>query len=371
MPVKKKRVVYLFGAGASQAEASFADDKVNLLMSHIKDGILQKIKDANLKGIEEIKNELAGENVDVEQLISLYESSGNKKHRRFSQILKHYFREEIQEQITQLDKAGRFSPKLYSALIDMHEIEKFDERIIGIMTLNYEDLIERAVERIKDGIDYSLEFSVKNNPRIKIIKSGIPLLKLHGSFNWKKEFPVSVTEGLKNDDDILWIPPGVEKETESYPFNVIWGRAKELLDCDILRIIGCSLSRNDWHLVSLLYTTQKLNRSRREYTVEVINRPISDEEETLKIWGEEDIRRKYPHLRIRYVYELKEIRDFVSKSTGAEITKIDDRTVKNFLAKTNVFEIWLRAKAENIKSRNIPTVTPKNIFDDYVREGTR
>jgi len=368
MPVNKKRVVYLFGAGASQAEASLADDRVNLLMSQIKDGILRKITDANLRGIEEIRNELAGENVDVEQLISLYESSGNKRHKRFSQILKHYFREEIQEQIGQLDKDGRFYPKLYSALIDMHEIEEYDEKLTGILTINYEDLIERAILRIKEGVNYSLGLSIIGNPLMRISKDGIPLLKLHGSFNWKKEFPVSIREGLKNDDDILWIPPGVEKETESYPFNVIWGRAKELLDCDILRIIGCSLSRNDWHLVSLLYTTQKLNRSRREYTIEVINLPISDEEETLRIWGEEDIRKKYPHLRIRHVYELEEVREFVSKSTGAEITKIDDKTVRNFLAKTNVFEIWLRAKAENIKSRNIPTVTPKNIFNSYVRE---
>ena len=61
-----------------------------------------------------------------------------------------------------------------------------------------------------------------------------------------------------------------EERTE-YPFNILWGKAQELLDCDILRIIGCSLNRNDWHLVSLLYITQKLNTNKKEFIIELIN----------------------------------------------------------------------------------------------------
>ena len=45
--------------------------------------------------------------------------------------------------------------------------------------------------------------------------------------------------------------------------DLIWDKARELLDCDVLRIIGSSLSMNDWELVSLVHTTQKLRKSKR------------------------------------------------------------------------------------------------------------
>jgi hypothetical protein len=370
MAINKKRVVYLFGAGASQAEASLESDSVSLLMSNIKDGIYKKISNIKTGGVRELINELAGENVDVEQLITLYESSGNKKHKRFSKLLKKYFREEIQEQISKLDKGGRFSPNLYSALIDMHEIEDFDEELMGIMTLNYEDLIERAVKRVKGAVNYSFELT-KTPIGTKI--DGILVLKLHGSFNWRNEFPISLRDNIKEEEDILWIPPGVEKHREKYPFNIIWGKAQELLDCDILRIVGCSLSQNDWHLVSLLYTTQKLNRNAKEYIIEIINCPLSEGEETREIWGEEDISKKYPHLRIKQIYELQEIREFVLTSLyklapDREQIEIDNKTISNYLAKSNVFDIWLRAKGEDIKSRGIKLTTSSNIFNDYIEE---
>lgn len=368
--INKKRVAYLFGTGASQAEASLASDSVSLLMSNVKDGIYKKITNSKTRGIRELINELAGENVDVEQLITLYESSGNKKHKRFAKLLKEYFREEIQEQISKLDTGGRFSPNLYSALIDMHELEDFDEELMGIMTLNYEDLIERAVERVKGAVNYSFELT---KMPIGTEIDEILVLKLHGSFNWKNEFPISLRNNLKEEEDILWIPPGVEKHREKYPFNIIWGKAQELLDCDILRIVGCSLSRNDWHLVSLLYITQKLNRNGKEYIIEIINCPISEGEETRETWGEEDISKKYPHLRIKQIYELREIKEFVLTSLyklapERERIEIDNKTISNYLAKSNVFDIWLRAKGEDIKSRGIQLTTSSNIFRDYIEE---
>lgn len=370
MTTNKKKVVYLFGTGASQAEASLVSDSVSLLMSDIKDGIYKKITTGKIRGVKDLINELAGENVDVEQLITLYESSGNKKHKRFSNLLKKCFREEIQEQIGRLDIGGKFLPSLYSALIDMHDIEGFDEELTGIMTLNYEDLIERAVELVKGTVDYS--FQLTKTPS-SLEKGGILVLKLHGSFDWKNEFPISRKDSLKYEEDILWIPPGVEKHREKYPFNMIWGKAQELLDCDILRIIGCSLSRNDWHLASLLYTTQKLNRNAKEYTIEIITCPISEGEEKRESWGEEDLSKKYPHLRIKQIYELQEIRDFVFRSLyklspGNENIEIDNRTIRNYLAKSNVFDIWLRAKWEDIKKRGIKPKTTKNIFRDYIGE---
>jgi hypothetical protein len=71
----------------------------------------------------------------------------------------------------------------------------------------------------------------------------VPLLKLHGGFDLKyrnKKLPI--------------INPGINKNYLELPYNFIWGRALELLiECDILRVIGCSLSQNDVGLIDLLF----------------------------------------------------------------------------------------------------------------------
>ena len=41
-----------------------------------------------------------------------------------------------------------------------------------------------------------------------------------------------------------------------------------LLECDELRIIGCSLSQNDWGLISLLFKTQQ--RTNNNYEIHLI-----------------------------------------------------------------------------------------------------
>ncbi len=239
------------------------------------------------------------------------------------------------------------------------------------MTLNYEDLIERAVWQVYEDVDYS--FAIDGKPKLVTgaEKESFVVLKLHGSFYWKNEFPVTLKNEIKHDEDILWIPPGVEKRYEQYPFNIVWGKARELLDCDILRIVGCSLSRNDWHLVSLLYSTQRLNKKGKEYEIEVINRPSPRDVEIMPIYGEEDIKKKYPHLRhIRHIYELEEIIDLVHssliKGNDGASRPADTGMIISFLSNLNVFEMWLRAKGEYLKKKNIPINTSKNIFSNFI-----
>lgn len=367
MTQNKKRVVYLLGTGATQAEASLVDDRIHLGISDIKDGIFRKIEKRKIRKLKYVKNELAGEYVDVEQLITLYESSNSGKHRKIAKSLRELFREEILEQIERLDRShfavkGRFTPRLCSALIDMHDIEGLGETLCGIMTLNYEDMIERAAQSVKRGVNYSLDFSETTKSRIKVRKNGILILKLHGSFNWRNEFPLSIEDSIKREEDVLWIPPGVEKHNEMYPFNLIWGKARELLNCETLRIVGCSLSRNEWHLVSMLYGTQKLNRMKKEYRIEIISPPETGDK----------IKAEYPHLQIKRIYEIKEVKDFVVKSLYPLSSKttpssIEDKTIIEYLTKKNIFEIWLRAKGEDLVSRGIPLDTSKHVFSDYIR----
>lgn len=365
----KKRVVYLFGTGASQAEASLADDSIHLLMTDVKDGILNKmIKEKNHKyqqKYKQIRDELAAEYADVEQLITLFESSGTKVHQESARFLKNQFRAEIEQQIKKLDNGGRFIPKLCSALIDMHRVDGFDEKLVGIMTLNYEDLVERAGQNVIGCVNCNLNLGNDCNTSINYKKSGLMVLKLHGSFNWKNEFPISIHDRIGKGDDVYWIPPGVEKHPYDYPFNVIWGKARELLDCDILRMVGCSLSHNDWHLVSLLYETQKLNKNNKNFTIEVIDYPDAGEA----------VRIKYPHLRpLKKINELLEIREFVYRSlynlsdTGT-ISRLSDATICDYLAKPkNIFDIWLKAKGEQILKSGLNIDPNKNkYFSEYVK----
>jgi hypothetical protein len=91
----------------------------------------------------------------------------------------------------------------------------------------------------------------------------IPLLKLHGSFNWTNQ------QVLGKRRDIEIIPLGSSKTYLHAPYGFIWNRALDILTkCDSLRVIGCSLSPNDVHLIDLLFKAQ-LERS-EPFDIEII-----------------------------------------------------------------------------------------------------
>lgn len=356
------KVVYLLGTGATQAEVSLKNDTIRILMEDIREGILKKIDEQKISELFEIKNELSKEGMDVEHLITLYESTGINKHGIIARKLKELFINEIREKIRRL--GPNFTPTLLTALIDMHEIDGLNEELLGIMTINYEDLVEKALQKVKGGINYSINLS-NTHKRLRIKPSVTPLLKLHGSFNWKNECPITLVDedNIENTEDMLWIPPGVEKKRERYPFNILWGRAREILDCDILRVIGCSLSRNDWHLVSLLHTTQQLTSHKKSYVIELIN--------YLEI-GTEIKEKKYPYLSFRVISDIKEVRNYLIKSYTLKDTGEDkiSSAINELLdnQKTNIFDIWLRAKGEDLIDRKIEITTPRKYFVNFIKD---
>ncbi|MFH0766828.1 MAG: SIR2 family protein, partial [Bacillota bacterium] len=227
----QKKIVYLFGTGVTQAEIKLKGGTSGVLMRDVKDEILRKIEKDKIKNLVDIRNELTSEYADVEHLITLYESTGIPKHERIAKHLKRLFKEVVQE------RTNKLKPTLLLALIDMHEIQKLNEELVGILTLNYEDMLEQAIQDVKGGINYSIDISYTKNSYLQK-REIFPLLKLHGSFNWANEFPITLTNDkkTKDTDHALWIPPGVEKRKERYPFSIIWGRAKEILNCDVLRV---------------------------------------------------------------------------------------------------------------------------------------
>ena len=91
----------------------------------------------------------------------------------------------------------------------------------------------------------------------------VPLLKLHGSFSWTNQQVI----GKRRDIEI--IPLGLSKSYLHPPYGFIWNRALDILaKCDSLRVVGCSLSPNDVHLIDLLFKAH-LER-RKPFEIEII-----------------------------------------------------------------------------------------------------
>jgi hypothetical protein len=202
----KKRVSYLLGTGASQAELTLQGALKGILMADIVDEIPQDIAKIDPVRFSDVNDELAIDNTDVEHLITLYEASGTHKHMDYARVLKKCFRKEIEDRINQL--GASYLPKLLTAMLDMYEIPGNNEELAAIITLNYDDLAERAIQAVKDGINYPMTIENKHS-NFKLDENSFPFLKLHGSFNWKNEYPIALEDKISDDDDVLWIPPGV------------------------------------------------------------------------------------------------------------------------------------------------------------------
>jgi hypothetical protein len=249
----------------------------------------------------------------------------------------------------------------------MHGVKELKEELCGILTLNYDDIVEKAIQNVKKGINYSI--NVKNrDSRFNFKKANniFPYIKLHGSFNWKRNYPVEIVaqEKIKEEEDVLWLPPGVEKKREKYPFNVLWSNAKNVLDCDVLRIIGCSLNRNDWQLISLLFSMQKINSSGK-FSIEMITREETDHRKGVK--------RDYPFLKIKTITEIDEcvqyLKDFYDLDPDAALSETVRETVSKNNTKINIFEWWLRAKGNQItRNKKYNLTTKTNIFENFIKQ---
>lgn len=356
----KKKVLYLIGAGATHSEMSLYDNTINLLTSSIAEGIRNKITQKKLTGLSEVVNDLTSENIDIEQLITLYETSGFLKSQKIAKNLRNAFMNEIQERLNKLP--SDYKPVLLSALVDMYDIEGVEEELLGFLTLNYDKFIETAVQNIQSSINLFLLIENKD-PSFKIESGKIPILKLHGSFNWGNEFPITIQQENNVKNNVLWIPPGVIKRREQYPFSLLWGKAKELLHCDILRVVGCSLNRNDWELVSLLQTTQRFHSQRKRFTIELID--YSDEGKKKK--------NEYPYLNIITILELEGFKKYLIEDISTSLSKDGDTTQAfedyvNNKTNINIFERWLRWKGDELKNKGKNITTSKNSFKNFVED---
>lgn len=365
------RVVYLLGAGATQGCIAHSGSRYNLVMSGLAEPIFEKLqrvaveKYGDHSGITRLVNNvmLPDSGFDIEQLITFLEDSPTLAYRTFSSELREVFSSVLIDRLADVERElGVVRFRLYAALVDMHHVEGFNENLGGFLTLNYDVLLEYAIDHDLDlDVDYGITIDTDSAPS----RRAITVLKMHGSLGWSQEWPIRVE---LSDNPGIWIPPGLRKPKNDYPFNAIWGLARELLDCDILRIVGCNLGPNDWDLVSLLFSTRYTNTNDAPYRIEVIA-----EYETVQ-----RIRELFPYLEVLWLPELPRVGEqIVGELLGAkprrfaELSEGEQKAVINNARQSigNPFSYWLTQMGEAIATDLPSLATASGVFEEFVEGG--
>ena len=357
------RVVYLIGAGATHACAQRVRSPHSLLMRGLGPPLSRKVRQLAVNdysahpSLNDLVNTVIDEETDFEHVISFLDESPSRLHRQFADDLRQAFEEVLRDQLKAVSDDGDGNPiELYQVLFDIYNIPNCPEALQGILTTNYDPYIEEALDTVGLGpVDFG--FILEDPPA-----SGTRLLKLHGSFDWQDTWPISRGSG----DATLWIPPGINKEKQTYPFNILWGLARELLSCDVLRVIGCRLDANDWDLVSLLFTSMHVHSPYQPYRIEVIDSPLQAKY----------LKQLFPYLYVQSILEIDEIgRQLVSEWGGGrprpfvELTEAEQEAVLVSAGTSrNWFEEWLRQKAEQLSTDQESLDTPTGALERFLEQ---
>ena len=313
----KKKVSYLIGAGGSHACVKMLGSSSGILMSDLATDLVPGIKrlvqsDAQYQPLLGVVNEVVGEEADFEHLITFFDESPSSMHKAFADGLREVFEHVLSARLQDIEiEFGRNRTSLYAALFDMYNVKGIEEYLHGVMTLNYDDYIEVAAAEIFDAGRIDLDFAAPTNDARRS-----RFLKLHGSFAWEDAWPIRRREAGSSSRP-LWIPPGIRKGKERYPFNLLWGLARDVLDCDVLRVIGCRLGPSDWDLISLLFGTRHANRDRDlPYSIEIIDSPKHAIQ----------LQESYPYLGVKSLFEIDTLgvgRNLVGEFMGADPCRFD------------------------------------------------
>ena len=364
MTNNKKKVVYLIGAGASHGSVKSVGCERGILMSDLAQplesaiGRLVQPKNGKYRTLRRLVNDIITDETDFEHIITFLDESPSAIHRQFANKLRDIFAKVLKDKLKQIkNDVGEKRYALYAVLLDMYQIEDCPEELGGILSINYDEYVEAAAKSVY-GTDVDYGVSVHNNKRPK---NGLTLLKLHGSFNWKDTWPIETSKRAVVAP--LWMPPGIQKAKERYPFNILWGLAREMLNCDVLRIVGCRLSGNDWDLVSLLFATRHTQSTgKKPYVVEVIDDP----RRACKL------KEQYPYLDVKSIYEIEDLgvgQQLVSeligglpRSFGDLNSEEQERAFSMNYGGKNWFRMWLIQMAEAFVRDNLSLMTPSQKF---------
>lgn len=262
-----KRVVYLWGAGATHAEARHLGATRSLLMrdtDEFGEGINSRILRRAGKRVEKAFR-VSGA-IDIEKVISLLAGSGKAAHVKIAERLRRSYFIELRQSLASTGVLKK--PQLVTQLLQLHKDRDFNsnvERLEGFITTNHDGLLQNAISDVYGSLDIGIEFKSANFKVAEAAAPPPPLYQLHGSFTWQFGLPteVSALNTRSKYENSVWIPPTILKEAKSYPFNKLMGAAYELLSqrCDVLRIVGTSLTQNDWNILSLVFNAQRHRKS--------------------------------------------------------------------------------------------------------------
>ena len=169
------KVVYLFGAGATQAELQSVDadlaDKSGLLVSQLSTRVIEKAR-RNKRYLEDVAT-VSGTSgsLNIELLISLIENSKISGWEFKTSHLKKLVRKDI-ERVLSAPITRQFF--LHKALFELHEnpTARRKERLTGLISLNYDDVLDRAYREYHGPPRYC--FSLDE----PLLANDVPLLKL-------------------------------------------------------------------------------------------------------------------------------------------------------------------------------------------------
>lgn len=273
-----KQIVYLVGAGATQAEIDhLGAQPVNLLMrdNDTGEGLSSRILRRSGASARPFRTE--DNAVDIEKLISLLGASGVTKHTGLAEKMRRRYFDDIRRSLVAAKVIA--APELAIALLEMHKNTRFRrtvETLTGILTTNHDGLLQIASQRVYGAVN--LGFPFVSGEYAVAGSSSIPwLLQLHGSFTWTFGLPIEVRRlrrGSRYCPDTVWLPPTILKESKAYPFNKLAALGYALLvdHCDVLRVVGSSLTQNDWNVLSMIFNAQRHREAvrRTAFKVELI-----------------------------------------------------------------------------------------------------
>lgn len=270
-----KKIVYLFGAGAIQGEIEHQGIGSDATMTGLNENVYKMSKKRNGEYYRMTQRHSIPFNQDVELMMSLLEGFSEERRKDFIGIhteLRKLVRECLISQITQKKIVPRLMVSLFHFNRKYYQhMEADGEEMLGVLTTNYDSLVEEGLSRVYEGLNLACDFHSKD---YKSNTKAPFLLKLHGSFNWRiHDNTLEISRKFENveskDDYTGWIPPSVYKKPSMKIFKIIWDKASELLtECDILRVIGSSLRSEDWCLLSLIFTSRIL--SKKAFDIELI-----------------------------------------------------------------------------------------------------
>ncbi len=211
---QKNKIVYLFGAGATQAELDNVDPTLKekglgLLIKDVSRRVIEKASRVGsyVKDVEMVS--ATSGSLNIELLISLLENSKMYGWENKTQLLKSLVKKDI-ESILPESRTKHFY--LHRALFEFHKSKrkKHNEKLFGLISLNYDDVLDQAYEQYYGQPNYC--FSLGQGTPSK----RVPLLKLHGSFNWSKQ------EIRGRDRTIEIIPLGSNKTYLHAPYPFVF-----------------------------------------------------------------------------------------------------------------------------------------------------